>query len=388
MKRYFFICLFLCSSVLLWAQEEEPVYNNEEYSLVDDHIFGNLHDFYGYTFVPAQGKLQFAHYPDPVPAGWVRFYITKNQVTILERTEYRPGGIQVRPNREKEYTLRIVEVEDRGVSVKFKLVDLQYPDLNGFLELNKDGLGRVIMAKYFPGPGEPERIYIMKYASEEQLAADKEYFTHQEDIKTNDMAPFWGKTIYPFLSYDNYYDYNSIKINRVRPDDGININFFEKTVIGKKDKEITVQYISFVEKGEKKMQLIFKEANEVLVNHRDGNRKALELTCMDEITREQYYIILHRGALTYLKSMEVQLVKGKNRQTVFYYTLRPGAGTPLLAAPKKDDKKEKDNEKEADGEAEDKKEGKGLFQGIFSKNKEDEKAIEESKPSAPSEQPD
>lgn len=362
MKSYLFLFFSLCIATAILAQDEPPNYNNEEYTLVDDHIFAKLHDFYGHTFVPAQGKLAFAHYPDKVPAGWVRFTISRNYITILERTEYRPGGIQVRPNREKEYKLRITEVEDRGVAVKFKLIDIQYPDLDGYLSLHKDGYGRVTNMRYLPGPGEPERIYIMKYATEEQLAADKEYFTHQEDIKTDDMTPFWGNTLYPFVSYDNYYNFNTIKVNRLRPEDGFNINFFEKTVIVKNDKEKLMQYISFVENSEKKLQLLFKKATEIQINHRDGNRKALELECVNEITKENYYIILHRGAHTYLKSIEVQKESGKQRETLMYYTLRVGKSTPILAKASSKDDAEKG-----------KKEETGLLKSIFSKKKKDKK---------------
>jgi hypothetical protein len=351
----------------VFAQDETPVYNNEEYTLVDDHIFASLYDFYGHTFVPAQGKLAFAHYPDKVPAGWVRFTISRNEITILERTEYRPGGIQVRPNRKKEYKLRITKVEDRGVAVKFSLIDIEYPDLDGHLSLHKDGYGRVTMMRYLPGPGEPERIYIMKYATEEQLAADKEYFTHQEDIKTDDTAPFWGNTLYPFVSYDNYYNLNTIKVNRLRPDDGFNINFFEKTVIVKNDKEKLMQYISFVENSEKKMQLLFKKATEVEVSSRDGKtRKGLELACVDEVTKENYYIIMHRGAHTYLKSIEVQKEKGKSRTTLMYYTMRKGKGTPIVAKEQSEDKTDA------------KKEEGGLLKNIFSKKKKDKDEAEAS----------
>ena len=101
MKNYLFLLIGTLSTFVLQAQDKLPIYNNDEHTLVDDYIFHGLHDLYGYTFAPEQGKLDFAHYPAPVPAGWVRFTINKHEITILERTEYRPGGIQVLPNREK-----------------------------------------------------------------------------------------------------------------------------------------------------------------------------------------------------------------------------------------------------------------------------------------------
>ncbi len=327
MKPYLFLFIGLVAQSILYAQDKKaPVYNNEEYTLVDDHIFPHVHDFYGYTFAPCQGKLDFAHYPDPVPAGWVKFTLNRGEVTILERTEYRPGGIQVLPNREKEYKLRITEIEDLKTSVTFKLKDPLFPDIAGHLYFKKDGYSRVTMIKYLPGPSDHERIYILKYATPEQLDADKNYFTHQEDFKTKNLDDFWGKTLYPFLSYRNYSDYRNISIKRLTPEDGYNINFFEKTMVTKNNKEKIMQYISFVENGEKKKQFLFKKATEVLVQHRDGNRKVLEIECVDDVTKAPYIITLHRAASTYLKSIQIQSFKNKERKTIAYYTMRRGKG--------------------------------------------------------------
>jgi len=322
--KYCFILFLIAVSLTVSAQEED--YNNELYTLVEDHIFPKLHHFYGYSFVPNQGKLAFAHYPDPVPEGWVEFKVTKRELEVKEQVIYRPGGIIEKRRDLKPYKLRITKVEDKGGYIKLELAKLADPDLTGYVMFYRNGYSQIRMMKFKPGPGAHERIYLFKYATEEQLEADSKYFTHQEDHPTDDPQYFWKNTLtlYPFHTFENYDNLYTIDINRLRPEDGLNINFFERKIVLKKKEKIN-QYISVVERGEKKIELLLKKAYEVLVYHRDGERHATQLECVNEITKDEYYIVLHRGKKTYLKAFEVQKkIDKKTTETIMYYEMRRG----------------------------------------------------------------
>lgn len=67
-----------------------------------------------------------------------------------------------------------------------------------------------------------------------------------------------------------------------------------------------------------------------MIEHPNGNRKALELECYDEITKQAYFVLMHPGKGTLLKSIEVQEQVGSGRKakrnTIFYYSMRVGKG--------------------------------------------------------------
>ena len=106
--------------------------------------------------------------------------MTGYQVKILERVSYRPGGIRNQPNDSEEHLLRITQVLDHGSTVKFRLTDIQYPEIHGFLTFYLDGLSRVKIIKYSPGLVKQIESTPLNLLVKIKLRPDLSYYTQSE----------------------------------------------------------------------------------------------------------------------------------------------------------------------------------------------------------------
>lgn len=337
--KYILISLLFLSATTLCAQDEEAA--PSRYSLMEDHIFAKVSDLYGYTFVPAEGKMRTAHYPDPIEAGVVSFKISQGAIIVTERARYTPAGIVGPPTDEKPYRLIISRIENKDtysdatgtINYDLRLVDLKNQDLEGYLKIYIDKSSQVDMIKYRPSMADPEHIYWLPRTDPAQAAADNAFFTHQEDFDTKTLDEFWDKIIYPFLSFENQSNLNDRVISRIYPEDEIYVRFDEK-VVEKGKKEKIYQYITFHQKDGSNQKFLVKKVKEV--DHLDHNaprpRTTIEVEVKDELTQETYYILLHRGIKKYMRAIELQ--EDKTRRSLIYYQMRRGkAAIPGQAGP-------------------------------------------------------
>ncbi len=312
------IFLFIVGSlfpILLLAQEEV------QYTFLEDRQFIKESDVFGYTFIPYQGKMNTAHYPDPVKAGWVSFTISSADIIVNERAKFTPGGISGEDPNAKPYSLRIARIEKTTFGYELQLVDIRNRELQGYLKIYIDAISQVDMLKYRPSKADHEHVYMIKRTPKDQGELDSKYFTHQLDFDARALDEFWGKTLYPFMSFENESNINNRKISRIRAEDNISVQFTEKLVLkGKKEK--LQQYIRFTTKNGVKLEYVLKKAKEIQHQNRDGNRKVLELQVRDEFKQEDHYILMHRGVKSMLKAIELQ--DGKTRESLLYYEMRKG----------------------------------------------------------------
>lgn len=317
MKNIFLFIVGSLFPILLLAQEPQEA----QYTFVEDRQFIKESDVFGYTFIPSQGKMGTAHYPDPVKAGLVSFTISSADVIVHEQAKFTPGGISGVDAEAKPYSLRIARIEKTTYGYELQLVDIRNRELQGHLKIYIDAISQVDMLKYRPSKADHEHIYMVKRTPKGQGLLDGKYFTHQLDFDARTLDEFWGKTLYPFMSLEQESDINNRKISRIQSEDDMTVKFTEKLVLkGKKEK--LQQYIHFTTKNGVKLEYLLKKAKEVQHQNRDGNRKVLELLVRDEFKQEDHYILMHRGVKSMLKAIEVQ--DGKTRQSILYYEMRKG----------------------------------------------------------------
>lgn len=316
MQQILILLLGLLVPLSSWAQDETT-----PYTLVEDRQFIKESDFFGYTFVPAEGKMSTAHYPDPIRPGIVSFTMLRSNVIINERARYTPAGIVDPPTNDPPYKLRISHINKTSYGYEFKLVDPKNRELTGYIKFYIDGISQIDMIKYRPSTADPEHTYVIKRTPKEQLLEDGKFFTHQEDFDARTLDEFWGKVLNPFLSLANQSNLDQRKISRIYATDDVDIRFEEKTITkGKKEK--LLQYITFNQKDGTSRKLLVKKSKEIQYQNRDANRKVLEVEVRDEARQANFFILLHRGAKTYLKAIELQ--EEKSRESVLYYKMRRG----------------------------------------------------------------
>lgn len=341
-----YLFIFFVSSIL-YAQNTTT---STRYSMVEDLIFPKVSDLYGYTFVPAEGKMRTAHYPDPIDAGVVSFSISSNSVIIHEQARYTPAGIDGIIPDAKPYRLIISRINNKGsytkngdINYDLRLVDLQNQDLEGYLKIYINRYSQVDMIKYRPSMADPEHIYWLPHITPEQNDSDNAYFTHQEDFDAQTLDEFWGKVLYPFMEYQGQSDIKSRKIQRIYQEEDIDVRFEEK-IVEKGKKEKVYQYITFNDREGKQQQFLIKKIREI--EHLDHNaprpRTILEAEVKDESGQNTFYVLFHRGVKKYLRAIELQ--EDKTRRSLLYYEMRrgkskvpgqdgpaPAAGDPLEA---------------------------------------------------------
>jgi len=233
-----FLFLFIVASLLpLLLSAQDGKLADLNYTFVEDRQFIKESDVYGYTFVPHEGKMSTAHYPDPIKAGLVAFTISNQNVTIDERATYTPAGISNVVSDAKPYSLHIARINKTTFGYEISLVNIRNRELQGHLKIYIDAVSQVAMLKYRPSMADHEHTYMIKRTPKEQGLADGKYFTHQEDFDARTLDEFWGKTLYPFMSIENASDIGNRKITRIRSEEDIDIKFVEKFILkGKKEK--------------------------------------------------------------------------------------------------------------------------------------------------------
>lgn len=315
MKIMFTIPFILFIQTFVFAQE----FNR--YTFSEDFQFAKETDLYGYVFVPFEGKMSNALYASPVQEGIVSFTITSFYVLIDERAHFTPAGISGTVTDDKPYKLNISRINRTSYGYELRLMNTKNRDLQGHLKIYLNGYSHVTQLKYRPTMTDAEHTYYIKSTPKDQLTVDGKFFTHQLDVDVTSIEELNNNKLYPFLSIDhhNYKDHRKTK--RIYPSDNIDVHIEERMVMkGKKEK--SVPCMVFQTRKGKEMVLSLKKAKETQLPDFEGGRKVLEIPAKDVLSQEDFRIILHRGAKSKLKAIELQ--KDKTRECILYYMMRYG----------------------------------------------------------------
>ncbi|MDC0230396.1 hypothetical protein OAK19_00385 [Aureispira] len=308
-----FVFIWL-SPFLLLAQ------NATKYTLAEDRQFTSASDLYGYIFVPFEGKMSNAHYPDPFGAGLVSFEITSLKVNVIERVKFTPGGIRGTIDAEP-YSLYISRVDKTGYGYELSLINRFNRDLEGHLKLYLDSKSQVTLLKYRPSSTDPEHTYLIKRIPKRQRNIDSKFFTHQEDFKAISLDEIMGETLYPFLSFEESSQVDERKVTRIYARDNVDIVFEERVVFKGKKEKIT-QHVVFNTLDGEKFDFFLKKVKEAEYRRNNKVSTVLELHVKEKSSSKDYFIIFHRGVKSMLKAIEIQ--KNKARESILYYEMRRG----------------------------------------------------------------
>ncbi len=316
MKTIFlFIIIWLIIPPFSYAQEFQ------RYTFSEDYQFTKELDLYGYTFVPFEGKMSDAHYPNSVEEGIVSFKINSFYITVDERAKFTPAGITSESTNDKPYKLNIARIDKTSYGFEIRLMNTKNRDLQGHLKIYKNGISHVTQIKFRPTMTDAEHTYFIQPTPEDQSKLDGKFFSHQEDYDARTMEEFTGKKLYPFVSikHHNLKDHRVAK--RIFPSDDIDITFENRMVMrGKKEKSLPC--IIFKTREKKELTFLLKKEKEVQLPKSQGGRKVLEIPVKETSTMEDYYVIMHRGVKSMLKAVELQ--HGKTRESLLYYEMRRG----------------------------------------------------------------
>lgn len=250
----------------------------KEFSYVEDRKFYSGQEIYGHIFVPNKGKMSSAHYSNPIPKGAVHLEVTSTGLIVTERVKFKPNGIVPGVTKAATYKLSIPRIDKTSFGYELRLVDMQNADLQGHLKIVIDNDNHAVTVAFKPSPAEAERTYYLPNTPKDIIQRDSKFFTHKQDMDATSLDDYWGKTLYPFATMFDQYDYRAFK--RIYPDDRITIKFEERAVLkGKKEK--IYQYIVINRKDLKGTKVteefLVKKVKEGLVPTKNGERKVLEI---------------------------------------------------------------------------------------------------------------
>lgn len=311
--------IFTSLLLFLWIISSVSGQEKLYYTHTEDFIFPTENDLIGFTFVPYRGKLSTAHYPSPINEGIVAFTVEKNTVLIDERARFTPGGIDPNPKENRPYRLHIARLSRTKYGYDIQLINEKNRDLIGYLKIYMNGYSQPLLLKFRPSMADQEHIYEIKPTNKKQLNVDNKFFTHMLDHDCSKLDELDDLTIYPFIQIDNF-GTEFKKVFRIYSRDRKIIQFEKRTVQrGKKLKD--VRHIVFFD-GDEELPLSISKSSETTIFMSGKPSKVYELTLKDENTDEDYFAIIHRGAKSKMKAIE--LVKGKQKQRLVYYQMREG----------------------------------------------------------------
>lgn len=229
----------------------------KDFTYQSDRTVKNAHDLYGMTFVPGEGKLSSAHYPQALSAGQAQFKFESTTAYIKESVKFTPAGLTKIP--EQSFKLNIPTLNQTNYGYEIVLMDYQNPNIQGYIKVYVDNATKFVTSLAFkPTEADQERVYFINKIPKETDLRDGKFFTHNQDLVMTGLDDFWGKTLYPFASFEHkgefYYEFN-----RIYPKDRIAVGFeerMEKTPNGKKEK--LVQYV-MLKKGTENGDVIIDE---------------------------------------------------------------------------------------------------------------------------------
>ncbi len=287
------------------------------YTFLEDHQFLHEKDLEGYTFVPNEGKLSSAHYPDPVKEGLVQFKVTSTGVEIIERVTFSTSGIKGE-NNSKPLKMSVARIDKKHYGYEVVLMDIKNPNVQGYIQFYV-ARGYVHTIKYKPEPSASERTYSLKVLPEYQNERDSKYFSHDNDYEIKNLKNLYDQRLYPFAELTDQYDYREFR--RLFPKDLISFKF-ETRFIQKKRKEVEVYYLIINNPANQempKLELLIKKSKDIRWKDRvqRKEREAIQLNLFDETNKQNYEVILFRNAVSKkLKSIRFQNKEYLLRQNI------------------------------------------------------------------------
>lgn len=235
--RSLLCALSLALPLWLVAQQTTP----KEYTYVSDRIVSKSDDLLGYTIFPAEGKLSNAPITRPVKLGLVQFKISATGLTVQENVKFSTTGI-ISENDVKNYRVSIPRIDETDYGFELVLMDLQNPDVQGYLKVVRNGKRQIERVQFRPTMADPERTYFLANTPADIEGRDNRFFTHIQDVDATTPLDLWSRKtqIIPFAQIA--YTERTNDFTRLYPSDRVRINFEERTELKGKKEKLT-QYI-------------------------------------------------------------------------------------------------------------------------------------------------
>ncbi|MCH2043883.1 MAG: hypothetical protein MK212_07040 [Saprospiraceae bacterium] len=266
MKNIFFIFICTLLSTQSFAQPEE-------FSCINDRVFSNVETLYGYTFIPAKGKLSTSHYPVQIEKGMVMFDISPGNVEIIESVDFSPTGRK--PKEEEKYKMEIARVDETSYGYKIVLVDYRDADLQGYLKIYLNDKKEAESLIFKAEAAAAEIVYYLPPMHEDYVERDALFYTHQLDHIATSVEKMKGVVLIPFAVLTAQENGSFFKFARIYPNDYTRV-YFEERIKMKGKKEIKEQYITVKTENSRKIigEFLVKKVRSLPKN---GDPKEVEI---------------------------------------------------------------------------------------------------------------
>lgn len=296
MKNIFFIFICTLLSTQIFAQPEE-------FSCINDRVFNSVEALYGYTFIPAKGKLSTSHYPVEIEKGMAMFDIEPGNVKITESVDFSPTGRQRKA--EEIYKMEIARVDETSYGYKIVLVDYGDADLQGYLKIYLNDKKEAESLIFKAEPAVAEIMYYLPPMHEDYVERDALFYTHRLDHIATSMEKMSGVVLIPFAVLTAEDNASFFKFARIYPNDYTRVYFEERTKM-KGKKEIKEQYITVKTENSKKVigEYLVKKVRSLPKNG-DPKEIEIEVRSVENLSsNEKEYILIKLTPSLTLGSIE------------------------------------------------------------------------------------
>jgi hypothetical protein len=297
------LLLFCILPLFSFAQEEEEEEKSDEpkvkdFTYANDRRFLSIMNIYGYTFVPAKGKISNAHFEEPIKMGALKILITPEGAVVTERVNFTTAGIGGENDSKPRVMSQRTEKTKFGYEVT--LMDIHNPNLQGYVQFYIDK-GYIYEIRLKKEQAENERVLYLTLPSRSVDARDAKYYTHEQELSSKELSDLFKKDIFPFGELKNVGNYQ--EYNKIYPSDSVFFRIQDSTVTkGKKSK--TTIYFDYFDKRIKEMPVrsfIVKKINneakyQDIINEKE--RDAIELVIQEKKKNNKFTCYILRNNVT------------------------------------------------------------------------------------------
>ena len=171
----------------------------------------------------------------------VHFKITGTEIVVQENVKFSTTGI-ISENDVKNYRVSIPRIDETEYGFELVLMDLQNPDVQGYLKVVCNGKRQIERVQFRPTMADPERTYFLANTPADIDGRDSRFFTHAQDVDATTPLDLWSRKtqLIPFAQI--LYMERSSDFSRLYPSDRVRVNFEERTELKGKKEKLT-QYI-------------------------------------------------------------------------------------------------------------------------------------------------
>ena len=241
MNSLFFSLLFILA--VNWGFSQPA-----EFSCINDRVFNKIESLYGYTFIPAKGKLSTSHFPIEIEKGMAVFQIEPTRLTVTESVSFSPAGRERK--KEEIYKMDIVRLDTTSYGYQIVAADHSDADVQGYLKIYLNDKREVESLIFKAEPAYAEIVYYLPPLNEDYVERDALFYTHRLDHPASTFDKLIGTVLVPFAVLTESDDFYTFK--RIYPSDYTRVYIEERTRMRGK-KEIKEQFVLLKEKSSNKL---------------------------------------------------------------------------------------------------------------------------------------